>query len=105
MIEALENTGLQLCSLVKLSGELELSLRREAIPTPGDDEVVIRVQAAPINPSDLGLLFGPADLTTVRESGTQGEPVLTAGFPRPRWPIWLAASAKPCRSAMKVRES
>lgn len=81
VIEALDNTGLQLRSLVKPSGELELSLRREAIPTPGDDEVVIRVQAAPINPSDLGLLFGPADLTTVRESGTSGESVLTARIP------------------------
>src|SRR5690349_13683815 len=81
VIEALDNTGLQLRSLGKPSGELELSLRREAIPTPGDDEVVIRVQAAPINPSDLGLLFGPADLTTVRESGTSGESVLTARIP------------------------
>ncbi|VVQ16755.1 hypothetical protein PS914_05905 [Pseudomonas fluorescens] len=80
-IKAMENTGLQLRSLIKPSGELELSLRREAIPTPGADEFVIRVQATPINPSDLGWLFGPADLTTVRESGTPEEPVLTARIP------------------------
>jgi len=29
--------------------------------------VVVRVEAAPINPSDLGLLFGPADVTTIRQ--------------------------------------
>jgi NADPH2:quinone reductase len=75
------NTGLQLRSLVKRSGELELSLKRVPIPTPGDDEVVIRVLATPVNPSDLGLLLGPADLTTARESGTAEEPVLTAKIP------------------------
>ena len=63
--------GLQLRSLVKDSGELELSLARVATPEPAADEVVLRVEATPINPSDLGLLFGAADLATlvVRCSG------------------------------------
>ena len=34
------------------------------MPAPGPDEIVVRVQAAPINPSDLGLLLGPLDPTT-----------------------------------------
>ena len=48
-------TGLQLRSLVKKSGELEISLVSIPTPEPGADEVVVRVEATPINPSDLGL--------------------------------------------------
>src|SRR5262249_256543 len=51
------------------------------IPKPQDDEVVVRVEAAPINPSDLGLLFGPADMRTVQVSGTVDKPVVTARIP------------------------
>jgi NADPH:quinone reductase-like Zn-dependent oxidoreductase len=70
--------GLQLRSLVKESGELELSLVRVTVPEPAADEVVIRVEAAPINPSDIGLLFGPADARTAKVSGPAGSPVVTA---------------------------
>ena len=42
---------------------------------------MIRVDAAPINPSDLGLLFGAADLSTARQSGTAERPVITASIP------------------------
>ena len=51
-------SGLQLRSLIKKSGELELSLVDVPTPEPADDEVVVRVEASPINPSDLGLLIG-----------------------------------------------
>jgi threonine dehydrogenase-like Zn-dependent dehydrogenase len=51
-------TGLQLRSLIKNSGELEISLASVPTPEPGPDEVVVRVEASPINPSDLGLLVG-----------------------------------------------
>jgi NADPH:quinone reductase-like Zn-dependent oxidoreductase len=74
-------TGLQLRSLIKMSGELELSLVNVAIPEPGPDEVVVRVEAAPLNPSDLGLLLGAADLTTARVSGTVSDPVVTLAVP------------------------
>ena len=73
--------GLQLRSLVKSSGELELSLVELDVPEPGPDEVVIRVEASPINPSDLGLLVGPADLGTARAGGTAERPVVTATVP------------------------
>ena len=71
-------TGLQLRSLVKNSGKLELSLAQIETPTPADGEVVVRVEAAPLNPSDLGLLFGPADMTKAVASGTADQPVVTA---------------------------
>jgi NADPH:quinone reductase-like Zn-dependent oxidoreductase len=74
-------TGLQLRSLLKKSGELEISLAAIPTPEPGPDEVVVRVEGAPINPSDLGLLIGPADMSTAKASGTRESPVVTAKVP------------------------
>ncbi len=73
--------GLQLRSLIKNSGELELSLVKVPTPEPGPDEVVVRVEATPINPSDLGLLIGPADMSTAKVTGTREQPVITAKVP------------------------
>jgi NADPH:quinone reductase-like Zn-dependent oxidoreductase len=74
-------TGLQLRSLIKKSGELELSLAQVAIPEPAENEVVVRVEASPINPSDLGLLIGAADMATAKASGTKDAPIVTAKVP------------------------
>ncbi|MCW1990595.1 NADPH:quinone reductase-like Zn-dependent oxidoreductase [Bradyrhizobium diazoefficiens] len=74
-------TGLQLRSLIKKSGELEISLLDVPPPEPAEDEVVVRVEAAPINPSDLGLLVGAADMSTAKLSGTRQAPVITAKVP------------------------
>jgi NADPH2:quinone reductase len=76
--QALPSTALQLRSLVKRGGELELSLAEVPVPVPQDDEVLVRVEAAPINPSDQGLLFGAADMSTAVASGTAERPVVTA---------------------------
>ena len=73
--------GLQLRSLIKKSGELELSLAKVEIPQPGAEEVVVRVEASPINPSDLGLLLGAADIATIKAAGTSDAPVVTAMVP------------------------
>jgi len=75
-------SGLQLRTLLKKSGELELSLVDVPTPEPADDEVVVRVEASPINPSDLGLLIGPADMSTAQVSGTKASPVITAKMRR-----------------------
>ena len=74
-------TGLQLRSLIKKNGELEISLVDVPIPEPTAEEVVVRVEASPINPSDLGLLVGAADMTTAKASGTKDAPVITAKVP------------------------
>ena len=81
MTATVPKTALQLRSLVKPSGELELSLVSVDIPAPADNEVIIRIEASPINPSDIGLLFGAADMSTA--TVTQGEhgPVVTARIP------------------------
>jgi NADPH:quinone reductase-like Zn-dependent oxidoreductase len=76
-----ETTGLELRSLIKKSGELEISLHRVPTRDPSADEVMVRVEAAPINPSDLGLLVGAADMATAKASGSKDAPVITAKVP------------------------
>ncbi|MBN9085549.1 MAG: zinc-binding dehydrogenase [Reyranella sp.] len=71
-------TGLQLRSLIKKSGELELSLATVEVPEPGPDQVVVKVEATPINPSDLGLLLGPADMAAATTSGSGASLKVTA---------------------------
>jgi NADPH2:quinone reductase len=75
-----QSTGLQLRSTVRKGGVLEVSLASVPVPEPKPDEVVVRVEASPINPSDLGLMFGGADLSTARASGTPDVPVVTVGL-------------------------
>jgi len=72
---------LQIQSLVTKEGTLELSLATIPVPKPADDEVLVRVEASPINPSDLGLLFGMADMTTAAASGSKDAPIVTATIP------------------------
>jgi NADPH2:quinone reductase len=81
MNDPLPKTALQLRSLVRAGGELEVALHDVAVPEPGPDEVLVRVEATPINPSDQGLLFGAADLGTLQVSGTAARPVATARIP------------------------
>ena len=81
MSSQLPASGLQLRSLVKSGGELELSLQRVDVAPPKPDAVVIRIEASPINPSDLGLLLSAADASTASLSGTPDGPVVTARIP------------------------
>jgi len=76
-----EQSGLQLRSLMKNTGELELSLVRVPVDEPGPDEIVVRVEATPINPSDLGLLVGVADMSTAKQAGNADSPVLLGTIP------------------------
>lgn len=73
--------GLELRSLIRKSGELELSLVKVKIPEPAPDEVIVRIEGAPINPSDLGLLIGAADMSTAKSSGSGDSVVVTATVP------------------------
>ena len=75
------NSALQIRSLVKVDGELELSLASVPTPAPRDHEVLVRVEAAPINPSDLGLLLAGADLGEAVQRGTKDQPRVTAPIP------------------------
>jgi NADPH:quinone reductase len=81
MNHAEARTGLQLRSLVKNNGDLELSLTRVPTPVPAANEVLLRMEAAPINPSDLGLLFAGADLAKATQGGTKEQPLVMARVP------------------------
>src|SRR5471032_2564279 len=83
-------TGLELRSLITKTGQLELSLAKVAIPEPGPDQVVVKVQASPINPSDLGLLTGPADLSQAKASGSGADIKVTAPGPPNTLPFLAA---------------
>ena len=73
--------GKQLRSLITEDGQLELSLADESIPSLAADDILVRVEATPINPSDLGLLVGFADLDGAVASGSADSPVVTAPVP------------------------
>lgn len=75
------DTNIQLTSTITEDNKLELALREIEIPEPGENEVVVRIEAAPINPSDLGVMFSLADMTTAGQSGSADRPVISADVP------------------------
>jgi NADPH2:quinone reductase len=76
--------GLQLRSLIHDDGEFELSLVAVEVPSPKADEVVVRVEASPINPSDIANMFSVADMNTSQQAGTAAAPIVTARIPKER---------------------
>jgi NADPH:quinone reductase-like Zn-dependent oxidoreductase len=83
-------TGLQLRSQISKGGELELSLSEVTTAEPGPDQVVVKVEATPINPSDLGLLIGPADMSTAKAAGSGAGTKVTAKVPGQALPFIAA---------------
>jgi NADPH2:quinone reductase len=76
-------TAHALHSLVTSEGRLKLSIDEAPVPVPGADEVVVRIDAAPLNPSDIGTLLGQADVATLRNGGPGG-PAAEADVPAAR---------------------
>ena len=81
MTTEIPNTIRQIRSLVTPDGQLELSIATIETPQPQPNEVLVRIEAAPINPSDLGLLLATADADTATSTGTDDNPVVTAPIP------------------------
>src|SRR3569832_1001240 len=77
-------TGRELRSTVTGDGTLRLELVEVPLSPPVDDEVIVRVEAAPINPSDIGLMIGPADVATLRFGGSPEWPRLDFDVPAER---------------------
>lgn len=75
---SLPTSYLQMLSTVKNTGELSLALTEVDMPTPGPDEVVIKIEATPINPSDLGVMFGWSTITEASTSGSGKDSTLSA---------------------------
>jgi NADPH:quinone reductase-like Zn-dependent oxidoreductase len=90
MNDTVKATGLQLRSRISKSGELELSLGRVELPEPGPDQVLVKVEATPINPSDLGLLLGPADMANATSTGSGDHLKVTAKVPATALPFLAA---------------
>ena len=75
-------TSKEIRTEINAEGKLNLSITTSEIPAPGDDEVLIKVEAAPINPSDLGLLISfAADLGSITSTGSGDETVTSFGIP------------------------
>ena len=75
---SLDSTYLQMFSTLTPEGELRLELKEQPMPTPGENEVLIRVEATPINPSDHGVMFGWASMASASSSGSGAGKVLNA---------------------------
>jgi len=75
------DNNIELTSTISEDNKLEVALREIEIPQPGENQVVIRVEAAPINPSDLGVMFSAADMATASQSGSADRPVISADVP------------------------
>lgn len=90
--------NLTMLTLITEGGELQLSLVKRPMPEPRDHEVLVKVLATPINPSDLGLLVGAADVRTARGSTRDGLPLVTADVP----PAGMRAMAGRIGEAMPI---
>ena len=73
--------NIQLTSTISEDNKLTLALQEIDMPQPGADEVVVRIEAAPLNPSDLGVMFSAAKMSTAVQSGDDQNPVITADVP------------------------
>jgi NADPH:quinone reductase-like Zn-dependent oxidoreductase len=88
----MSTTTVELRSLITSDDELRLTLEDVAVAAPAPDEVVVRVEAAPLHPSDLGMLLGPADLATLSTGVSSGRPLTTAKI-QPQFASRTAARA------------
>jgi NADPH:quinone reductase len=84
------NTFLQMFSTINASGELRLELIEKPIPTPGPDQVLVKIEATPINPSDQGVMFGRADISAAHTSGAGNQRMLIAPVPAQAMPAMKA---------------
>ena len=95
MTDQAADTGLQLFSTATDDNRLELSLRRVPVPRPGAEEVVVRVEATPLNPSDLGLLLSAADPASFKVTVSGDQPVTTGTIPAALARVVAARKGKP----------
>jgi NADPH2:quinone reductase len=72
---------LQMQSCVHENGTVECALKEVEVTEPSGDEVLVEIDAAPINPSDLGLMFGAADPSSAQETDRDGQPAIVLEVP------------------------
>ena len=75
---SLPATYLQMLSTITKDGELRMELVEKPMPTPAADQVIIKIEATPINPSDHGVMFGWTDMSGCSSKGTGKDTILSA---------------------------
>ena len=75
---SMNSTYLQMFSTITDAGEMRLELLEKPTPQPETNQVLVRIEATPINPSDLGVMFGLSDMANAKSSGAGNDTVLTA---------------------------
>ncbi|MEM7361318.1 MAG: zinc-binding dehydrogenase [Pseudomonadota bacterium] len=80
-------TGRQLLTNITSEGQLEFSMVEVDVPSPGKGEVLVQIQASPINPSDMWPMFGPADLSAATLEYSDDRKVMTAPVHKSMLPI------------------
>jgi hypothetical protein len=99
-----DQTSVGLRSLVKQDGALELSLAQVTVSPSKDDEVIVRVETTPINPSDLGLLLAGGDVSLAKVSGKGSQTVVTPA-PSPCLRRSIPMSSRPTAAERRARNS
>jgi hypothetical protein len=79
-------SSLELRSKITSEARLELWLEKVTVPKPAADEVVVRIDAAPLNPSDIILLLGPLEPASIQAGGTPTHPTASANIPPQHMP-------------------
>src|SRR3979411_2453668 len=80
-------SSLELRSKITSEARLELWLERVTVPKPAADEVVVRIYAAPLNPSDITPLLGPPHPpASIQAGGTPTHPTASANIPLQHMP-------------------
>ncbi|MEW4448534.1 zinc-binding dehydrogenase [Qipengyuania sp. JC766] len=75
----MSTTGKQIFTTLAADGTLTVEVAETTFPEPTGNQVLVKMEAAPINPSDLALLFGPADL----ENAQYRDGKIVATMPEP----------------------
>lgn len=78
---AYPTTGRRLISEVRPDGDIELRIQQAPVPALQAGEVLVRVEAAPIHPSDLGMLLMAGDVTRAEAIGEGGDTRLRLPVP------------------------
>ena len=73
---AIPEETLELRSTLGDDGTVTVALHRADVAPPGPEEVTVRIDAAPINPSDLGMLFAAGDVAAATAAEVDGLPAV-----------------------------
>lgn len=73
----LPKTYMQMFSTLTPEGVLRMELVEQQMPTPKSNQVIVKIEASPINPSDLGVMFGMANMGEAASSGSGKDTLLS----------------------------